>query len=325
MKLSRSLSGVLLSICSCLLLHFICVSFSFADEQSHYKIARGCAEWALQEKDYFAFIDTLMAESIKQQVVDDPSLLGYQKPVTEIYQQGARDFLTGIKALQSTWDQAARKLMLEFSETELRTLRDYQNKKIGKEFLDTETGRKWQEKAEVIIQSSVDDVRRSLFSGSKEDIYRRAIQRRIDQYQAQGKIPAGLIQSYPKPSDTDLKPADSDKALFQVFEGIPRNPEKTSFVISGEPVLVVSTISDLVLAKDYKGILIRLNAKDTRAFAELTKKFQGKVLFIVCTDKIMEGMRIVAPIEDGCLEFKHPQSAEVAKYLRKRFRIGEFK
>ena len=90
-------------------------------------------------------------------------------------------------------------------------------------------------------------------------------------------------------------------------------------------MLVVSTVSDLVLAKDGKGVLIRLNAKDTRAFAELTGKFQGKVLFIVCTDKIIEGMRIIAPIEDGYLGFKHPDSAPVAEYLRKRFRIGEFK
>jgi hypothetical protein len=36
-------------------------------------------------------------------------------------------------------------------------------------------------------------------------------------------------------------------------------------------------------------------------------------------------MRIMAPIEDGYLGFKHPQEAAVGEYLRKRFRIAESK
>jgi hypothetical protein len=296
-----------------------------ADEQSYYKVARECAEWALPESGYFKFIDYLMAESIKEQVATHPRLRSYSKAVMEIYQQGTRDFLTELKALDTTWDKAARRLMSEFSESELVTLRDYQNEKIGNEFLNTETGRKWQEKAEDIIRSSVDDVRRSLFfNHSESDLYPKTIQKRSDLYEAQGKIPPGLLQSYPPP--VALKPVDSDEPLFKIFAGIPLDADKPRFTIESEtPLLVVSTLNDLVLAQDNKGVLICLNDADTKIFSELTRKFRGKILFLVCTDTVMEGMRITAPIEDGYIEFKYPGSAAVTEYLRRRFRIGEFK
>jgi hypothetical protein len=36
-------------------------------------------------------------------------------------------------------------------------------------------------------------------------------------------------------------------------------------------------------------------------------------------------MHITAPIVNGIIGFKHPEDAAVAEYLRRRFRIGEFK
>lgn len=142
--------------------------------------------------------------------------------------------------------------------------------------------------------------------------------------EAQGKLPAGLVR--PDAPPIELKPADSQDPIFRVFEGIPRESDKPGFTIDFKnPLLVVSTLSDLVLAKDGKGVLIRLNERDTKVFAELTRKFKGRILFVQCTETLMEGMRITAPIEDGYVEWRHPRSAEVAAYLRKRFRIGEFK
>ena len=39
----------------------------------------------------------------------------------------------------------------------------------------------------------------------------------------------------------------------------------------------------------------------------------------------LEAMHITAPIVDGVIGFKHPAEATAAEYLRRRFRLGEFK
>ncbi|MGA3117844.1 MAG: hypothetical protein ABSF90_25845 [Syntrophobacteraceae bacterium] len=210
--------------------------------------------------------------------------------------------------------------MLEFSEHELLLVRDYQNRKMGKEFLDTETGRKWREKAEPIIQSVAEEVRQSL--DPKYELYRKTIQERIDLYAAKGKIPAALSM----PDSPELKPIDSDIPLFEVFEGIPRNANKPSFTIEfSKPLLVVSTLADLQLEEDGKGVVLRLNPKDTFTFTKLTTKYKGRILFWKGANNEMEGMRIIEPVEDGYIRFTHQRSAAMAEYLRKRFRIGEFK
>ena len=174
------------------------------------------------------------------------------------------------------------------------------------------------------MRAAFEDVRHSVFEGSRYEAYRRTVEEKIGLAEAQGKLPAHLVRADAPP--IELKPADSQDAIFQVFEGIPKESDKPSFAIDFKnPLLVVSSLSDLVLAQDGKGVLIRLNERDTKIFAELTRKFQGRVLFVQCTETLIEGMRITAPIEDGYIEWKHPRSAEVAEYLRRRYRIGEFK
>jgi hypothetical protein len=213
------------------------------------------------------------------------------------------------------WDKAARQFTSEFSESELVSVRAYQQRKTGKEFLSTETGKKWLQKAEPIVRSAFEEVRQTIFHGSGYEAYRKAIKQKIALHEAQGKLPAALVRADAPP--LELKPADSDRALFQIFEGIPRNADKTNYTIdSTKPLLVVYTLRDMILAQDSKGVFLRLNEKDTKAFADLTKKFEGRVLFLQCTNELMEGMRITAPIEDGYLGFKHPQSAAVAEYAR---------
>lgn len=292
--------------------------------ESHYAAARQCVERALSSEDFFAFFDAIVANSIREQLVDNVRFRGYERITTEIYQQGTRDFLVNDRALERTWDKAARKLMLEFSESELLSVRDYQDRKTGNKFLETETGKKWQETADTMVRSALQDVRHSVFGGSRYEAYKKTLEEKIALSEAQGKLPADLVR--PEASPIELKPADLQDPLFRVFEGIPKKSDKAGFAIDfTKPLLVVSTFSDLVLARDDKGVLVRLNERDTRTFAGLTRKFKGRVLFIQCTDTIIKGMRITAPIEDGYIEFRHPESAEIAEYLRKRFRIGEFK
>jgi len=124
----------------------------------------------------------------------------------------------------------------------------------------------------------------------------------------------------------DIKPVDSDAPLFEIFEAIPIQADhpKVTFEPT-QPLLVVSSIRDLNLARDNKGVMVGLNEKDTKTLAELTRKFEGRMLILKTTNDIIEVMRIAAPIEDGYLGFKHPLQAAVAEYLRKRFRIAEFK
>lgn len=42
-------------------------------------------------------------------------------------------------------------------------------------------------------------------------------------------------------------------------------------------------------------------------------------------DEILEVMHITAPIVDGVIGIKQPDHARAAEYLRRRFRIDEFK
>jgi hypothetical protein len=63
-------------ICVCLLAVNPPLSL-LADKQSHYRVAKECAEWSLPEKQYFEFFDQLMADSIKKQIANSPKLRGH--------------------------------------------------------------------------------------------------------------------------------------------------------------------------------------------------------------------------------------------------------
>ena len=295
-----------------------------AGDELYYKLARSCAEWTLRQDAYFSFFDKQMSEMVTKLSAENSQLHGHEKVVTEIYQESMRDFLTKINALEKTWDVAAKKFMAEFSENELSKVNEYQNKKVGNEFFETDEGKKWDRKAETILQSAVDDVRQSFAKGFNYDIYLKVVQDKFDLFESRGqKIPDFLVR--PK-NLRSYNPTDEGTALFAIFESTPKNSEQTEFTIKSEqPLMVVYSLQDCTLNKDNKGVNIRLNKNDAKALAELTRKFKGKILLLKATDTVMEGMRIVEPIENGYLEFKYPDSAQVAEYLRKRYRMAEFK
>jgi hypothetical protein len=128
----------------------------------------------------------------------------------------------------------------------------------------------------------------------------------------------------------DIKPDKPETPLFQIFEPIPQEAKGKSGLPSytfdpKRPLLAVSTVRDLILAHDNKGVMLGLNANDTKAFAAITRKYNGRLLILVTTDNLIEAMHITAPIEDGYLGFKHPDQGAIAEYLRMRFHIAEFK
>jgi hypothetical protein len=128
----------------------------------------------------------------------------------------------------------------------------------------------------------------------------------------------------------EYKPADPRRPLCRIFAPIPmKTPRGTSredvTFDDKHPLLVVHSVSDLGLARDNKGVLITLTPADAKKFAEITRKYNGRLLLLEAEGQILEAMHIIAPITDGIIGFKHPDQASAAAYLRRRFRIAEFK
>jgi hypothetical protein len=129
-------------------------------------------------------------------------------------------------------------------------------------------------------------------------------------------------------SAAEIKPVDPSKPLFRIlrFQKIEPASQRPVGTVDDQPLLVVWSVSDLVLARDQKGVLITLTAKDAKVFAEITRKYNDGLLVLDAGEgRALEVMHITAPITDGIIGFKHPDNAAAAEYLRRRFRIAEFK
>jgi hypothetical protein len=128
----------------------------------------------------------------------------------------------------------------------------------------------------------------------------------------------------------DIMPADTSRPLFRIFAPIPMKPAGSATrnqltFDDKHPLLVVRSVSDVRLARDQKGVLITLTPADTKKFAEITRKNYQGLLLLEANGRMLEALHITAPIVNGMIGFKHPEEAEVAEYLRRRFRIAEFK
>jgi hypothetical protein len=124
----------------------------------------------------------------------------------------------------------------------------------------------------------------------------------------------------------DIRPFDPGTPVFRIFLPTPMkgDPSRLTFD-NAHPLLVVSAVRDLRLADDRKGVQITLNDDDARAFAILTRKYHGGDLLLESNGRVLEALHVTAPSTNGVISFKYPEDAVVADYLRKRFRIGEFK
>ena len=125
-------------------------------------------------------------------------------------------------------------------------------------------------------------------------------------------------------------PVDHTKPLFRIFAPIsmptPAGAPRPKFAFDdGHPLLVVHSVSHLMLARDNKGVLITLTPEDAKKFAEITRKYNDSLLLLEGDGQVLQAMHITAPITDGIIGSKYPQEEKVAKYLRRRFRIAEFR
>jgi hypothetical protein len=128
----------------------------------------------------------------------------------------------------------------------------------------------------------------------------------------------------------EIKPTDPNTPLFQVFPPIPMKPANSAapsgFTFDAKhPLLVISTVSDLRLARDRKGVIIALTPGDTQKFAAITRKYNQGLLLLEAEGRVLEALQITTPITDGIIGFKYPDHAAIAEYLRRRFRIAEFR
>jgi len=123
----------------------------------------------------------------------------------------------------------------------------------------------------------------------------------------------------------EIKPADASKPLFRIlkFQSL-HGGDHPQGTIDEKALLVVWAVRDLRLATDDKGVLLTLTPKDTKTFAAITRKY-GHLVLDAGEGRPIEVMHVTAPITDGVIGFKHPDEAAAAEYLRRRFRLAEFK
>ena len=125
---------------------------------------------------------------------------------------------------------------------------------------------------------------------------------------------------------SDLRPVPADKLLFQVYDATPMIPDHHGITWSDDHLLMkIYSVQNLALSVDDKGVVLILNSHDTKKFAELTSQYRiGHLIFRASNDQY-EIMTITIPVTNGILDFTHPESANMAKYLRARFCLAEFK
>jgi hypothetical protein len=127
----------------------------------------------------------------------------------------------------------------------------------------------------------------------------------------------------------DIKPADSRTPVFRIYQAFP-NPTQRRLTPGPQvtfdarmPLLVVWSVRDVKLARDHKGVVLTLNDKDRATFAALSRSYSNGLLLVEGQGTILIGLHIGQPVDNGVLEFKYPEDATVADYLRRRFKIGE--
>jgi len=124
----------------------------------------------------------------------------------------------------------------------------------------------------------------------------------------------------------DLKPSDSSAPVLQYFETVQIAPraghaDAPNFTFdAGKPLLTIRSVRQLIPHRDGKGVTIVLNEKDRQQYAELTRRFKGRLLICVAAADVISIDQITSPAENGIIEFSDAHdTGHIAKYLRRRF------
>jgi hypothetical protein len=124
----------------------------------------------------------------------------------------------------------------------------------------------------------------------------------------------------------DLKPSDSSAPILQYFAPVQIAPraghaDAPNFTFdAGKPLLTITSVRQLVPHRDAKDVTIILNEKDKQRYAELTRRFKGRLLICVAAADAISIEQITSPAENGMIEFSDARyTGHIAKYLRRRF------
>ena len=124
----------------------------------------------------------------------------------------------------------------------------------------------------------------------------------------------------------DLKPRDSSAPILQYFAPIqiaprPGHEDAPNLTFDQrKPLLTITSVHQLFVHRDGRGVTILLNEKDRNRYAELTRQFNGRQLICVAAANVISIEQITAPAENGMIEFSDAHyTGHVAKYLRRRF------
>jgi len=71
--------------------------------------------------------------------------------------------------------------------------------------------------------------------------------------------------------------------------------------------------------------MIVLISGDAQKFGGITRQHNQGLLLLEAEGRVLEAMQVTAPVTNGIIAFKHPDDDAAAEYMRRRFRVGEFK
>jgi hypothetical protein len=124
----------------------------------------------------------------------------------------------------------------------------------------------------------------------------------------------------------DLKPIDSSAPILQYFTPIeiaprPGHSDAPNFTFDErKPLLTITSLRQLIVHRDGKGVTIVLNDKDKQRYTELTHRFEGRLLICAGQGSVVCLGKITSPTENGTIEFSDARfTGDIAKYLRRRF------
>jgi hypothetical protein len=124
----------------------------------------------------------------------------------------------------------------------------------------------------------------------------------------------------------DLKPSDSSAPILQYFAPVQIAPraghaDAPNFTFdAGKPLLTITSVRQLIPHRDGKGVTIILNEKDKQRYAELTRRFKGRLLICVGEGDVVSIGPVTSVTENGMIEFSDARdTGHIAKYLRRRF------
>ncbi|PYL09216.1 MAG: hypothetical protein DME33_04690 [Verrucomicrobia bacterium] len=124
----------------------------------------------------------------------------------------------------------------------------------------------------------------------------------------------------------DLRPVDSNAPVLQYFAPVqiaarPGHTDAPNFTFDKQkPLLTITSVRQLFVHRNGRGVTIVLNERDRRRYAELTRRFTGRLLICVGAGDLVSIVQITAPMENGMIEFSDASgTGDIAKYLRRRF------